>query len=184
MHPDATAWAKAPDRYQAVGWYRELGPRTLPVLSRLPPEQHPLSLGASAVERYFGARPTTLICPGDEWTNEALEHALDLGLSLVSSYYLAVRHGDRFCWTQHVCAPYLDEPDCAWFDSGLPVVGYFHDREPSVEGPGWLAHCLDRWIVCGARRFILFRDLAYLLSLTLHDTCVAPDHENTGVMKG
>jgi hypothetical protein len=160
MHPDTAGWATAPDRYQAVGWYRELGPRALPFLSGLSPQRHPLRLGAEAVERYFGARPTTLICPGDEWTNEALGHALDLGLSLVSSYYLALRHDNRFCWTQHVCAPYLDEPDSAWFESGLPVVGYFHDREPSLEGPGWLAQCLDRWIDCGARRFITFRDLA------------------------
>ena len=74
----------------------------------------------------------TLICPGDQWTGAVIEFALGLGLQLVCDYHLAFRHGERFCWTSHVRAPYLDRPEAALFDAGLPVVGYFHDREPAL----------------------------------------------------
>ena len=163
MHPDRQAWLVSDDRYEtwpATPWYRELGEPAKAALAALPAEQHPLVLGMAAFGDHFGIRPTTLIPPGDQWTNEVLEVALDLGLLLVDSYYLAIRDNDRFCWCTHVCAPYLDRPDAAWFDSGLPVVGYFHDYEPAVYGVQWMSHWLDRWQEVGARRFIDFRELA------------------------
>lgn len=163
MHPDGAAWAAARDRHDDVGWFRELGPRAAGALAACPPGRHPLALGVRALDEHFGVRPTTLICPGDEWTTEALRAALDLGLGLVSSYYLALAHGDRLCWAQHVCAPYLDEPAGAWFDAGLPVIGYFHDRDVAEQGAPWLARCLDGWAAAGARRFVDFRELAAAL---------------------
>lgn len=167
LHPDASAWSAAPDRYDAVSWYRELGPAAARTLSQRAPDQHPLALGCAALERHFGVRPGTLISPGDEWTNAVLERALALGLDLVDSYYLALRHGGRWCWAQHVCAPYLDAPAPAWFDAGLPVVGYFHDRDVALEGVGWMGRLLDRWRDAGASRVIDFRELAGALSLSV-----------------
>jgi hypothetical protein len=160
LRPDSLAWSRAPDRYESVSWYRELGPAGAAAISGVLPEEHPLALSVRAFRRYFDVRPTTLICPGDQWTNGALERGLDLGLSLVSSYYLALRDRDCWCWATHVCAPYLTEPDAAWFRAGLPVVGYFHDREPALEGTGWMSACLDRWTAAGARRVLDFRELA------------------------
>lgn len=87
---------------------------------------------------------------------------------VVASYYLALRHDGRFCWTTHVCAPYLDQPDAAWFSSGLPVVGYFHDRDTALGGPEWLARWLDGWEALGARRFIDFRELAAAVGRCLY----------------
>jgi hypothetical protein len=159
MHPDTAAWAAAPDRYDDIGWYRELGARAEPYLAQLPGEAHPLARGIAAIERDFGVRPSTLICPGDAWTQSALDTALSLGIQAVSSYYFALRHDDRFCWSQHICAPYLDEPDAVWFDSGLPVVGYFHDADLAQHGVDWLARQLDRWSAAGARRFVSLREL-------------------------
>ena len=89
-----------------------------------------------------------------------MEHALDLGLQLVESYYLAIRDNNRFCWATHVCAPYLNEPDVRWFDAGLPVVGYFHDYEPALEGVAWISKWLDRWRDAGAQELMDFRQLA------------------------
>jgi hypothetical protein len=160
MYPDSVSWAKAPDRYEATAWFRELGSRAAAALAARPAGQHPLALGIAAFRRYFNVCPTTLICPGDEWTNEVLERALDYGLHLTSSYYLALRDGERFCWMIHVCAPYLDEPNPAWFDAGLPVVGYFHDREAALEGVSWISKWLDRWSDAGAQHLMDFRELA------------------------
>jgi hypothetical protein len=168
MHPDRGAWAAAADRYEATRWYRELGPTAVPAIARL--RQHPLRSGLEELLRWFCARPTTLICPGDEWSNEAIEEALDLGLQLVSSYYLALRDEDRFWWAQHVCGPYLDSADPAWFDAGLPVVGTFHDYEPSVHGVAWLEDQLDAWQAAGAQRFIDLRELAAAIGRTLRVT--------------
>ncbi len=160
MHPDTAAWAASPDRYDEVQWYRELGPRASDAIAKLAPTDHPLARGVAALAEHFRVRPTTLICPGEQWTNPALERALDLGLVLVGSYYLGIRDEDRFCWALHVCSPGLHEVDPAWFDSGLPVVGYFHDNDPVLKGLAWLRDCLDRWRQAGARRFIDYRELA------------------------
>jgi hypothetical protein len=170
IHPDRQRWLSTDDRYEtwpSTCWFRELGEPAATALAALPPEEHPLVLGVAALGEHFGIRPTTLIPPGDQWTNEVLEIALDLGMILVDSYYLAIRDTDRFCWCTHVCSPYLDKPDAAWFDSGLPVVGYFHDYEPAVYGVEWISKWLDRWQELGARRFIDFRELAAIVSRQL-----------------
>jgi hypothetical protein len=159
MHPDIGSWLAAEDRDETK-WFRELGAGASAVLATLRPSQHPLALAASAFQKEFGTRPTTLICPGEQFTEGALARALDLGLQLVGSYYLALRRENRYCWTHHVCAPYLDRPDAAWFDSGLPVVGYFHDRELVLEGVEWMSRELDRWQEVGATRFIDYRELS------------------------
>ena len=86
MHPDSASWAKAPDRYETTSWYRELGRAAAPIIASRLSCEHPLSLGIAAFRQYFKVQPTSLICPGDEWTNEVLECALNLGLHLVSSY--------------------------------------------------------------------------------------------------
>jgi hypothetical protein len=171
MYPEPAVWAKAPDRFEAMSWYRELGRAAERIIAGLPPDQRPLALGVDAMRRHFGVLPTTVIFPGDEFTNAPVERALRLGLRLVSSYYLALRDRDRFCWTQHVCAPYLDEEDAAWFDAGLPAVGYFHDQDLAAHGPGWLGACLDRWHAAGARRLLDFRELAGIVGrcLTLEE---------------
>jgi hypothetical protein len=160
MHPDVDAWAAAPDRYDSAAWFRELGYE--PARAR-----HALDCGVDALERQFAARPTTLICPGDEWTNDVLEQALDRDIQLVGSYYLAIRDGASFWWCTHVCAPYFDEPDASWFASALPVVGYCHDRDLVLNGVDWWRHCLDQWCAAGACRIIDYRQLASVLAQRL-----------------
>jgi hypothetical protein len=160
MHPDSVSWAKAIDRYESVNWYRELGRSAKETITARSPEMHPLALGVAALRQCFEVRPTTLICPGDQWTNAVLDRALDIGLHLVAGYYLAIRDGDRFCWTTHVCSPYLDQAEPAWFDGGLPVVGYFHDHDLAVKGVDWMSKWIDRWQTAGARAIMDFRELA------------------------
>ena len=63
-------------------------------------------------------------------------------------------------WTAHVGSPYLDEADPSWFAAGLPVIGYWHDRDMAVHGPGWVPQQLARWRACGATRAWAFADLA------------------------
>ncbi len=167
MHPDGAVWASAPDRYEAVAWYRELGATARAALAAAPPERHPLALGLAAFERWFATRPAALVCPGDQWTDEVVERALDLGFELVSSYYLGLRDGARLCWAQHVCAPYLDLADPAWFAGELPVVGYFHDRDVVLHGTDWIEAQLERWEAAGARRFLDLRELGAALRLRL-----------------
>jgi hypothetical protein len=167
LHPDLQAWLVAPDRYDERGWFRDFSPSASSCLAKLAPEQHPICRGMRWIEAFFQTRPVCLISPGDEWTNEVLEQALRSQLQLVSSYYLAIRQDDRFLWSTHICAPYLDEPASHWFASGLPVIGYFHDYELATEGVDWLARNLDQWREAGARRFIDFREVAAALATEL-----------------
>ena len=167
MYADPEVWATAPDRFEAKSWYREFGRAAHKVIAGLPPDQRPLALGVASIRHYFDVLPTTVIFPGDDFTTEPVERALGLGLRLVSSYYQALRDRDRFCWTQHVVAPYLDHVDAVWFDAGLPVVGYFHDRDLALHGVSWFGTCLDRWQAAGARRLLDFRELATVVGRSL-----------------
>jgi hypothetical protein len=63
-------------------------------------------------------------------------------------------------WTAGVGSPYLDQPDRRWADSGLPVVGYWHDRDMALEGPRWVPDRLSAWRDSGIRRLVAFADLA------------------------
>lgn len=171
VYADPTMWAKAPDRYEARSWYREFGRPADKVIDGLPPAERPLAVGVASIRRYFDVLPTTVMFPGDEFTSASLERGLELGLQWVSSYYQALRERERFCWTQHVVAPYLDQPDASWLDAGMPVVGYFHDYDVAIHGVSWVSECLDRWWDAGARRFLDFRELAAVVgrSLWLHE---------------
>ena len=40
------------------------------------------------------------------------------------------------------------------------MVGYWHDRDMALRGPGWVPEQLDAWRDCGVRRFVAFADLA------------------------
>lgn len=167
MHPDLDAWSSAPDRYENMAWFREFGAAANAAIARLDSQQHPLRVALKTFARFFGSRPTTLVPPGDEWTDGLLVVAHELGFSLVDSYYMAVRDGSRFVWAMHVCSPYIDRADPSWFTSGLPVVGYFHDYEPATLGTAWLREQLDRWQNAGAHRFIDMRQLAAVLGIHL-----------------
>jgi hypothetical protein len=159
IQPDREKWLQAADRYDSNSWYRELGVD--------PVGRSPLEDGLESFARWFHTRPAALICPGDEWNNHTIERALDLGFELVSSYYLGIRDAGRLLWATHVCAPYLDKPDSSWFESGLPVIGYFHDRELALDGVTWMSHYLDLWKEAGAQRLMDLRELAGALGVRI-----------------
>ncbi|MGZ6792638.1 MAG: hypothetical protein ACXVFV_06765, partial [Mycobacteriales bacterium] len=54
----------------------------------------------------------------------------------------------------------LDQADPSWFADCLPQVGYWHDRDMAVHGPGWVPEQLAAWRDCGATRAMSFADLA------------------------
>ncbi len=167
IHPDVAAWLHAPDQHDEIGWYREFGRPAAAAIGERGAGRHPLELGLAALRRIFGRRPTTFVPPGDQFHDADVETALRLGFSLVESYYLAIRDGDRFLWCQHVCAPYLDLASPDWLTAGLPVVGYFHDNDVSPGGVGWMRGHLDAWADAGVERMIDFRELAAALALDL-----------------
>jgi hypothetical protein len=167
IHPDVRRWARAPDRYDDVGWYREFTPESDTVLATRAAGEHPLLLGADLLKRTFGVRPTTLVCPGDGWTPLTLHHAHQAGLRLVTARGLALRDDGRFCWCAGVATMPLDAPAAGLFAAELPVICRFHDREPATLGVEWFAEALDEWRRAGARRLIDFRELSSALALRL-----------------
>jgi len=160
LHPDLERWARAPDRHGSPAWFRDVGERAAAAVARLAPTEHPVAVGARALATHFGRTPVAAAFPGDEWTTEALERTMDVGVRLVSSYYLGLADDRRLTWAEHVCAPYLDEPDARWFGAGLPVVGYFHAQDVAQHGVEWLDDLLCRWCAVGARRIVAFDDVA------------------------
>jgi hypothetical protein len=163
IHPDKDAWINAADKYENKSWYREFGKNTLEYIKKIPAEDHPFIKGLSGFREIFHNDPCTLICPGDEFTNDVLLKAWEAGFQFISSYYQGIRINNQLCWDQHVCAPYLDKYESSWFDAGLPVVGYFHDFDINRHGINWFDKCIEGWIVSGAKYFMDFRELSSIL---------------------
>ena len=164
LHPDRVSWANSSDRYTKTSWYREFGSEKINYLMANPSIEHPLVSGIKYFYETFQNFPNVLICPGDEFTNDVLIKTLETEITLVNSYYLGMRIGDHLCWAQHVCTPYFDKPNSEWFDSGLPVIGYFHDFDICIKGREWFSEYLDEWIKAGAENIIDFSEVVSRLS--------------------
>lgn len=166
LRPDLQRWAAAPDRYEEIAWFREFDDEAEAVI-RARDGPHPLELGVELIAQHFATVPTTLVCPSQAWTAEALDRALASGFELVTADGLAIRDDERFCWCAGIPVVYLDGADPTLLEGELPVIGVLHDRDPAVFGTGWVMEQLDRWLVAGARRLVDFRELAALLGLRL-----------------
>jgi hypothetical protein len=155
MHPDTSAWARAPDKHHETGWFRELW-------SPLEPEEPPAERQAEIIARWQEAcgDATTLVAPGEGWGVHTLEAARLRGLELFTSWGVCRLTAEVPTWSRGIGSPYLDEVSPGWFESGLPVVGYWHDRDMAVSGPGWAPGLLSDWRDAGARRAWAFADLA------------------------
>lgn len=168
IHPDKKQWLEADDKYTNAAWYREFGQRAADFLKNQSDREHPLYAGLGVFSDIFQTFPAALICPGEAFTNDVLEKALHAGLNMVSSYYQCIRIGLKFCWAQHVCAPYLDKAEPAWFEPELPVIGYFHDFDLGIHGADWLAGNLAAWHKTGAETFISLTEMAGRLNWNLY----------------
>ena len=167
MHPDRNPGKRQQINMKIKCGSGNLAGRQLVLLIACQKKNIPCILGMEAFRKNFQSLPSTLICPGEEFTNNVLEIAMKTVLNLVSSYYLGIRIGHQLCWNQHVCSPYLDLADPRWFEQELPVVGYFHDFDLSIHGINWFAQQLDAWQHAGAKFFIDFRELSNILSHTI-----------------
>ena len=167
IHPDKESWLNAVDRFENKKWFREFGKSAGAYISSLEEEKHPLIEGIEAFEKSFHSLPSTLIFPGEEFTRNVLEKVVKSRVNLVSSYYLGMRIGNKLCWNQHVCSPYLDLANPRWFEHELPVVGYFHDFDILNHGIQWFTQQLENWQRAGAKYFIDFRELSSVLDYTI-----------------
>jgi hypothetical protein len=159
VDPDLGEWLRAPDRLDEPGWFRELWP---PLRAEQPSWEEQAERIAQWQARCGDA--TTLVAPGEGWGDQTLEAARRRGLRLFCSWGICRLDFPVPTWSRGVGSPYLDEADPRWFASGLPVVGYWHDRDMAVHGPEWVPRWLDRWREAGARRLWAFADLARVLA--------------------
>ena len=156
MHPDTEEWRQAPDRFVDERWFRELRP---PRWDREPPA----AAQAEILERWqrdVGVG-TTLVAPGEAWGLNTVTAARDVGLQLFNSWGICRLQLAVPTWTLQIGSPYLDQPDPESMRSGLPVVGYWHDRDMALGGPDWVPRQLSAWRQVGARRLWSFAQLAH-----------------------
>ena len=156
MHPDTAAWSAAEDRFDGVAWFRELWPEQLAVEPRVGDQADRLRDWQAAT----GLPGTSLVAPGERWGLNTLAAAKAVGFSLFNSWGLCFLDRPVPTWTTGIGSPYLDEADPSWFADCLPQIGYWHDRDMAVNGPGWIAERLQAWRDAGARRALSFADLA------------------------
>jgi hypothetical protein len=155
MDPDVEAWTLAPDRFDNADWYRELWP------SRL--EQEPtVTQQAGILHRWQGSvgrQGTTVVAPGERWGLNSLDAARLCGFRLFNSWGLCFLDRAVPTWSSAIGSPYLDQPDRSAVATGLPQVGYWHDRDMAEHGPSWVGKQLQRWRDCGVQRALSFADL-------------------------
>lgn len=156
MVPDTVAWSAASDRYDEVGWFRELWPPNLDQEPEVDAQAQRLRQWQEAL----GKTGTTLVAPGEEWGLNTLAAARSVGLRLLSSWGICFLDRAVPTWSAGIGSPYLDEAAPGWFDDCLPQVGYWHDRDMAVHGPGWVPEQLERWRDCGVQRAWSFAQLA------------------------
>ncbi|MGZ6827705.1 MAG: hypothetical protein ACXVGH_13020 [Mycobacteriales bacterium] len=156
QHPDTAAWVAAEDRFDEVGWYRELWP---PALDEEPSVDAQAGL-LGAWQDATGLAGTSLVAPGEQWGLNTLAAARDRGFRLFTSWGVCLLDRPVPTWTTGIGSPYLDQADPSWFADCLPQVGYWHDRDMAVHGPGWVPEQLAAWRDCGATRALSFADLA------------------------
>jgi hypothetical protein len=155
VDPDVDEWLAAPDRFADEAWFRELWPPRRAAEPSRADQAARIALWQQAC-----GEATTLVAPGEGWGTATLGAARDRGLRLFCSWGVCRLDGPVPLWSRGVGSPYLDEADPAWFADDLPVVGYWHDRDMAVHGPGWAPEQLERWRDAGARRAWAFADLA------------------------
>lgn len=155
LDPDVGAWLAAPDRNTNPAWFRELWP---PRLEREPPVE--AQMAVLARWRAECGSATTLVAPGEAWGLNTVTAARRHGLRLFNSWGICRLDLPVPTWSAGVGSPYLDEADPAWCDGDGPVVGYWHDRDMALQGPGWAPGFLDAWRDCGITRLVAFSDLA------------------------
>jgi hypothetical protein len=155
MHPDTAAWGAAADRCTSADWYREFWPPRAPVEPSVEAQTAILDAWAAAC----GAA-TSLVAPGEAWGVRTLAAARSRGYALFNSWGICRLQEPVPTWSVGIGSPYLDEADPAWLADGLPAVGYWHDRDMALHGPGWVGAQLSAWRDCGARRAWAFADLA------------------------
>jgi hypothetical protein len=156
MHPDTQAWLQAADRHDDVRWFRELWPPHLAEEPSVEAQAERLRLWQDDL----GLQGTALVAPGEQWGLNTLAAAQQRGLRLFNSWGLCFLERSVPTWTTGIGSPYLDEADPSWYADCLPQIGYWHDRDMAVHGPGWIGEQLSRWRDSGARRAISFADLA------------------------
>ena len=155
MDPDLERWTSAPGRLEDPSWYREMWP---PRRAEEPGVDDQRRVIASW-QQHCG-QGTALVAPGEAWGLNTVRAAAAQGLRLFNSWGLCRLDLDTPTWTVGVGSPYLDQAEPSWFEPGLPVIGYWHDRDMAVYGPTWAPAHLSRWRECGARRMVAFSDLA------------------------
>lgn len=154
LHPDTAAWAAAADRFEAPEWYREMWPpRQL--------EEPGVDEQACRIAKWQATcgQGTTLVAPGEAWGLNTIAAARCRGLRLFTSWGLCRLDSPVPTWSVGIGSPYLDEAHPSWLATGLPAVGYWHDRDMAVHGPDWVGRQLDAWRDCGATRAWAFSDL-------------------------
>lgn len=155
LDTDTGAWLAAADRYTNRDWFREMWPPRLV-------EEPSVDVQRAVVQRWQAAcgPGTSLVAPGEAWGLNTVTAARLQGLRLFNSWGICRLDMPVPTWSAGVGSPYLDEADGAWSSCEVPVVGYWHDRDMAVSGPGWAPSQLDAWRDCGIKRFVAFADLA------------------------
>jgi len=155
IHPDTALWASAPDRFDDERWYRELWPPQLAEEPSVDDQAQRLRLW----QRALGVPGSTVVAPGEEWGLNTLAAARRCGFGLFNSWGICFLDREVPVWTCGIGSPYLDRAEAAYFEDGLPQVGYWHDRDMAIGGPRWIADRLAEWRDCGVRRALSFADL-------------------------
>lgn len=155
MVPDLQAWACADDRHDNVEWFRELWPSPDSTEPDVAAQERILRDWQDAI----ATTGTTVVAPGERWGLNTLEAARRCGFRFLNSWGLCFLDRPVPTWSAGIGSPYLDEVDAQAVATGLPQVGYWHDRDMALQGEHWAPEQLQRWRDAGVARAVSFAEL-------------------------
>lgn len=154
IHPNLETWDQSPDKHTNICWFREFGKFTCVSGANPIGKNQILGKAKDHLREFWDRDPMVFIFPGEEFNMQDQKEILANDWKMVSSYYQAIKFENTLCWSQYICAPYLDQTDFLWAKESVPVIGYFHDFDIYKQEVNWLESMLAEWKARGIDHFI------------------------------
>lgn len=154
IYPDLEVWDQSADKDTNIQWFREFGKLAYTSEVKRRGKNHIFRKIKDLFWEFWNQDPMVFIFPGEEFNMQAQKEVLANDWKMVSSYYQAIKFENRLCWSQFLCAPYLDQIEFSWAKESVPIIGYFHDFDIYKNGVNWFRNLMLEWENRGINRFI------------------------------
>lgn len=168
LDPDHKGWARAKDKNSDTRWYHEFYHVKTGRSVERREQSYALSASRDRILSHFGSRPLAFTPSGHRHGSDSDLLCIQTGYLLFSADYTAFPKNTFVVrnWKIRSVFLYLKSPTPFAASSGYPFIGVVHDYEIK-NGLDRLSDVIEKWRVCGVKRFLSMNDLALSLCSTI-----------------